>query len=157
MPRDERAYFLPCLVMFAFLAPCMARSTRAQTQDTLSARIERVMARPEFIHANFGIEFYSLDSGKVIYALNAGKLFVPASTTKLLTEGSALAKLGPYDCKESSSSPVGPPLLRTKYFATLVWPIDAELEQFTTDAGRTPERVGQAHITGSTYGIQAGR
>ncbi len=73
----------------------MARSTRAQTQDTLSARIERVIARPEFVHANFGIEFYSLDGGKVIYALNPGKLFVPASTTKLLTEGTVLAKLGP--------------------------------------------------------------
>ena len=53
------------------------------------------MGRPEFTHSNFGIEFYSLDTGKVIYALNAGKMFVPASTTKLLTEGTVLAKLGP--------------------------------------------------------------
>jgi len=53
------------------------------------------MGRPEFNHSNFGIEFYSLDTGKVIYALNAGKMFVPASTTKLLTEGTVLAKLGP--------------------------------------------------------------
>ena len=52
------------------------------------------MSRPEFAHANFGIEFYSLESGKVIYALNADKMFVPASTTKLLTEGTLLAKLG---------------------------------------------------------------
>ncbi len=53
------------------------------------------MGRPEFTHSSFGIEFYSLDTGKVIYALNAGKMFVPASTTKLLTEGTVLAKLGP--------------------------------------------------------------
>ena len=52
------------------------------------------MDRPEFVHANFGIEFYSLDSGKVVYSLNANKLFVPASTTKILTEGTLLAKLG---------------------------------------------------------------
>jgi PBP4 family serine-type D-alanyl-D-alanine carboxypeptidase len=53
------------------------------------------MARPEFARSNFGIEFYDLDTGKVAYALNADKLFVPASTTKLLTEGTVLAKLGP--------------------------------------------------------------
>src|SRR5207249_8765021 len=49
---------------------------------------------PEFAHANFGIEFYSLDTGKILYSLNADKLFVPASTTKILTEGTLLAKLG---------------------------------------------------------------
>jgi len=52
------------------------------------------MDRPEFAHANFGIEFYSLDTGKVVYSRNANKLFVPASTTKTLTEGTVLAKLG---------------------------------------------------------------
>jgi PBP4 family serine-type D-alanyl-D-alanine carboxypeptidase len=53
------------------------------------------MTRPEFAHSNFGIEFYDLETGKAVYALNADKLFVPASTTKLLTEGTVLAKLGP--------------------------------------------------------------
>jgi D-alanyl-D-alanine carboxypeptidase/D-alanyl-D-alanine-endopeptidase (penicillin-binding protein 4) len=67
---------------------------RAQSTFTLTERIQRVVSRAEFAHANFGIEFYSLDSGKVIYALNPEKLFVPASTTKLLTEGTLLAKLG---------------------------------------------------------------
>ena len=67
---------------------------RAQSTSTLTERIQRVIGRPEFAHANFGIEFYSLDSGKIIYALNPEKLFVPASTTKLLTEGTLLAKLG---------------------------------------------------------------
>jgi D-alanyl-D-alanine carboxypeptidase/D-alanyl-D-alanine-endopeptidase (penicillin-binding protein 4) len=67
---------------------------RAQSPSTLTERIQRVTARPEFAHANFGIEFYSLESGKVLYALNPEKMFVPASTTKLLTEGAVLAKLG---------------------------------------------------------------
>ena len=66
----------------------------AQTTDTLKTRIAKVISRPEFAHANFGIEFYALDTGKVVYALNADKLFVPASTTKLLTEGTLLASLG---------------------------------------------------------------
>jgi PBP4 family serine-type D-alanyl-D-alanine carboxypeptidase len=74
---------------------CCAGFAGAQTPDSLAARIDKVTSRPEFRHANFGIEFYSLDTGKVLYALNADKMFVPASTTKLLTEGVVLAKLGP--------------------------------------------------------------
>ena len=66
----------------------------AQSEDSLAQRIQKVITRPEFAHANFGIEFYSLDTGKVLYSLNADKLFVPASTTKILTEGTLLAKLG---------------------------------------------------------------
>jgi len=73
----------------------VAATAQAQTPDSLDARIQKVVARPEFAHSNFGIEFYDLETGKVIYALNAEKLFVPASTTKLLTEGTVLAKLGP--------------------------------------------------------------
>src|SRR5215468_2855224 len=66
----------------------------AQSDNSLAQLIQKVMSRPEFAHANFGIEFYSLDTGKVLYSLNADKLFVPASTTKTLTEGTVLAKLG---------------------------------------------------------------
>jgi len=77
-----------------FLAVC-STGAPAQAPDSLDARIQKVMARPEFARSNFGIEFYDLETGKVVYALNADKLFVPASTTKLLTEGTVLAKLGP--------------------------------------------------------------
>ena len=73
--------------VFAFCA-------QAQSADSLESRIQKVMARPEFAHANFGIELFDLDTYKVVYALNPDKLFVPASTTKLLTEGTVLAKLG---------------------------------------------------------------
>jgi dihydroorotase/N-acyl-D-amino-acid deacylase len=66
----------------------------AQTENSLAHRIQRVITRPEFSHANFGIEFFALDTSKVLYSLNADKLFVPASTTKILTEGTLLAKLG---------------------------------------------------------------
>lgn len=61
---------------------------------TLEQRIAAIMARPEFRYTSFGIEFYSLDTGKPVYKLDAGKLFTPGSTTKLLTEGTALALLG---------------------------------------------------------------
>jgi D-alanyl-D-alanine carboxypeptidase/D-alanyl-D-alanine-endopeptidase (penicillin-binding protein 4) len=80
-----------CFVMTLLGTPC---ALRAQSTASLADRIQKVINRPEFAHANFGIEFYSLDSGKVIYSLNANKLFVPASTTKTLTEGAILATLG---------------------------------------------------------------
>jgi N-acyl-D-amino-acid deacylase len=80
-----------CFVLALFAAPL---TLRAQSNASLADRIQKVMSRPEFAHANFGIEFYSLDTGKVVYALNANKMFVPASTTKVLTEGTVLAKLG---------------------------------------------------------------
>jgi N-acyl-D-amino-acid deacylase len=81
--------------LLAVLFTLQAIPARAQTDDSLAQRIQKVISRPEFAHANFGIEFYSLDTGKVLYSLNADKLFVPASTTKILTEGTLLAKFGP--------------------------------------------------------------
>src|SRR2546423_3819925 len=82
-------------VLISTLLFCLqAAPARAQSESTLAQRIQKIISRPEFAHANFGIEFCSLDTGKVLYALNADKLFVPASTTKILTEGALLAKLG---------------------------------------------------------------
>src|SRR5215472_12572679 len=79
---------------FLFFCAFFSGSVQAQSENSLAQRIQNVVSRPEFAHANFGIEFYSLDTGKVVYALNGDKLFVPASTTKTLTEGTVLAKLG---------------------------------------------------------------
>jgi D-alanyl-D-alanine carboxypeptidase/D-alanyl-D-alanine-endopeptidase (penicillin-binding protein 4) len=67
----------------------------AEPPAPLAARIHKVLQRPEFRHAFWGIEFFDLDAGRPVYQLNADKLFTPGSTTKLLTEGTALALLGP--------------------------------------------------------------
>jgi len=88
--RFSRIGIRACLFA-SFLCATLAY---AQSPDSLEFRIQKIMARPEFAHSNFGIEFFDPDSGKVLYGLNADKLFVPASTTKLLTEGTVLAKLG---------------------------------------------------------------
>ncbi len=88
--RNAGTRIASILMFFVACAPVVC----GQAPDSLEARIQRVTARPDFAHSNFGIEFYDLESGKAIYALNADKLFVPASTTKLLTEGTVLAKLG---------------------------------------------------------------
>ena len=80
-------------VLLSLLLLAGAPASMAQS-ITLAQRIQSIMDRPEFRHAIFGIEFYSLDAGKPIYTINADKLFTPGSTTKLLTEGTALALLG---------------------------------------------------------------
>src|SRR5207245_6717615 len=80
-------------LVLAAAGPPLAQS--AADPASLPARIDAVLARPEFKHAMFGIEFYSLDTNKPIYTLNSDKLFVPGSTTKLVTMGSALQLLGP--------------------------------------------------------------
>lgn len=76
-----------------FMAVGSARPI-GKSAETLASRVEAIMARPEFRHSIFGIEFYSLDSKKPIYAHMADTFFVPASTTKLVTTGSALELLG---------------------------------------------------------------
>src|SRR4029077_12113575 len=66
----------------------------AQKTSALASRIREITSRPEFKHASFGIEVYSLDEGKVLFGLHPEQLFTPGSTTKLLTEGTALELLG---------------------------------------------------------------
>ena len=94
MKINPRVLITSCVALALLFVLSQAPTARAQSDNSLVQRIQKVISRPEFAHANFGIEFYSLDTGKVVYALNADKLFVPASTTKTLTEGTVLAKLG---------------------------------------------------------------
>jgi PBP4 family serine-type D-alanyl-D-alanine carboxypeptidase len=65
-----------------------------QPDASLSARVERIMARPEYKHALWGVEFYDADAGRILYALNEQTLITPGSTTKLLSVGTALTMLG---------------------------------------------------------------
>src|SRR5579863_6662255 len=82
------------LMTGAVLAQSPGANSATNGSDSLAARIAKIMARPEFKYASFGIEFYSLETGKPIYTHAADKLLTPGSTTKLLTEGTALALLG---------------------------------------------------------------
>jgi dihydroorotase/N-acyl-D-amino-acid deacylase len=95
MTKTKSMVALTTLLLLAvgivFLWPSAAP---AQNDSALAARIREITGRPEYKHASFGIEVYSLDDDKVLYALNGQQLFTPASTTKLLTEGTALELLG---------------------------------------------------------------
>jgi PBP4 family serine-type D-alanyl-D-alanine carboxypeptidase len=92
--RSGHALGVICAITSLLLFFLLVLPGHTQSPASLAERIQKVMARAEFARANFGIEFVALDTGKVVYALNANKMFVPASTTKLLTEGTLLAKLG---------------------------------------------------------------
>jgi PBP4 family serine-type D-alanyl-D-alanine carboxypeptidase len=80
--------------VIALLAGSSA-SVRSQVRPELEKKIAAIMARPEYAHSRFGMEFYSLDTHKIVFALNEQQFFVPGSTTKLLSEGTAMKLLGP--------------------------------------------------------------
>lgn len=66
----------------------------AQNASTLLQRIKQVTTRPVFKHSSFGVEVYDLTDHKILAAMNEDQLFTSGSTTKLVTEGTALALLG---------------------------------------------------------------
>src|SRR5258708_3485981 len=78
-----------------FLFLLLIQTAAVLAADRLEARIQKILARPEFRHATFGIEFYSLDQKKPVFTHNAEKFFIAASTTKLITCGSAIELFGP--------------------------------------------------------------
>ncbi len=126
--------------LFLLLFLFQSASVRAQSEVSLAKRIEIITSRPEFAHANFGIEFYSLETGKVLYSLNADKLFVPASTTKILTEGAStgLARLTStaYSRATSSSSLAATPISRIVSSPTTLSP--SSITTIPTTAPRFP-------------------
>jgi N-acyl-D-amino-acid deacylase len=85
---------LSTIVGLLFALSLVSPTAFGQQAEKLEDRIKQIMARPEYAHSTFAIEFLSLESGKPVYSWNADKLVVPGSTTKLLTEGTALELLG---------------------------------------------------------------
>ena len=83
----------PIVTVLVLALEVIARPAGAP-RPALAARVEAIMARPEFRHAIFGVEFLSLDTNTPVYTHNADTFFVPGSTTKLVTMGSALQILG---------------------------------------------------------------
>jgi PBP4 family serine-type D-alanyl-D-alanine carboxypeptidase len=93
LPESAKSITAKWLIL-ALASTIFPYCIQAQQNSTLAASIQKIIDRPEFKHANFGVEFYDLATNTVLYSLNPDKLFTPASTTKLLTEGTVLAKLG---------------------------------------------------------------
>lgn len=82
-----------CLFSVAIVVTTASATLSAQPAP--NKRMQAVMNRPEFAHAQWGMEFYDIASGKVIMSHNGERLFVPGSTTKVVTMSTALETLGP--------------------------------------------------------------
>jgi D-alanyl-D-alanine carboxypeptidase/D-alanyl-D-alanine-endopeptidase (penicillin-binding protein 4) len=67
----------------------------AQNPSPLQQRIRQITTRPVFKHSTVGVEVYDLTTHQLLVAMNQDKLFTSGSTTKVITEGAALALLGP--------------------------------------------------------------
>jgi D-alanyl-D-alanine carboxypeptidase len=65
------------------------------TAAALAAAINAPTQTPRLKYSIVAGEVYDLDAKRVLFSRNANVLMVPASTTKLLTEGTSLALLGP--------------------------------------------------------------
>jgi D-alanyl-D-alanine carboxypeptidase/D-alanyl-D-alanine-endopeptidase (penicillin-binding protein 4) len=85
------------LALGATLALALAGAAAAKEggSSSLQSAIDRIVDRPVFAGAFWGIEVRSLRTGKVLYARNAGKNMKPASTLKLVTTAAALDAFGP--------------------------------------------------------------
>jgi D-alanyl-D-alanine carboxypeptidase/D-alanyl-D-alanine-endopeptidase (penicillin-binding protein 4) len=96
-PRSSVLAVLAAVTALAALPPVVRAqvATGDETAARLTERLAPILGRPEFRHAAWGIEFYSLDDDRPVFTLNPQQLFSAASTTKLLTVGSALMLLGP--------------------------------------------------------------
>lgn len=76
------------------LGAALPAGAQSDAPKTFTDAAHQVTSRPVYGHGEFGLEVYSLDTGKVVYAMNGQRLFTPGSTTKLFTEGAALYLLG---------------------------------------------------------------
>ena len=87
--KDLRKFAVLLCTVLAVAIPAAA-----QNAPTLSQRIQQLTTRPIFKHSTVGVEVYDLTAHKTLVAINEDKLFTSGSTTKLVTEGAALALLG---------------------------------------------------------------
>jgi serine-type D-Ala-D-Ala carboxypeptidase/endopeptidase (penicillin-binding protein 4) len=61
----------------------------------LRSKLDRIVERPAFAHALWGIEVRDLASGKLLYGRSEDRSLTPASTLKLATTAAALDAYGP--------------------------------------------------------------
>src|SRR3984957_11796411 len=66
MKRTQSVRLFALIAAF-FLSGTVNGGLFAQSEATLEQRIKKIMERPEFAHSRFGVEVYSIDSGKSVY------------------------------------------------------------------------------------------
>jgi len=68
---------------------------RPSGRDSLSRRVDAVLAAPGFQNGHWGVLVVDRKTGETIYERNGDQLFAPASVTKLFSTAAALVELGP--------------------------------------------------------------
>ena len=90
--RPSRRGLVLAVLLLAAGRPAHAKDP---LPSALKSGIGRILERPGFTSALWGIEVRSLGSGKVLFAHNAGKDLKPASALKIVTTAAILDALGP--------------------------------------------------------------
>lgn len=83
------------LVLVFALSLVLPSRADASGDRNIARDIEALAARRSLQASQIGVAFYDLDAKRMLFARDANKYFVAASTTKVLTESTALALLGP--------------------------------------------------------------
>jgi D-alanyl-D-alanine carboxypeptidase/D-alanyl-D-alanine-endopeptidase (penicillin-binding protein 4) len=83
----------PRLAILVVLALSATPGT-GRADDALAARVDALIATPEYTHSRWGILVVDADSGQTMYARNPDTLCAPASVTKLYSCAAALAAFG---------------------------------------------------------------
>jgi D-alanyl-D-alanine carboxypeptidase/D-alanyl-D-alanine-endopeptidase (penicillin-binding protein 4) len=94
-PRARDTRLAIALIAAVTLAAPPVALAREPAPEALRRAIDRIVGRPQFSAAFWGIEIRSLKTGKILYSRNAGKNLKPASTFKLLTTAAALDAMSP--------------------------------------------------------------
>jgi D-alanyl-D-alanine carboxypeptidase/D-alanyl-D-alanine-endopeptidase (penicillin-binding protein 4) len=107
-PRDRDAYnrlgrsrhgLKLLFVAGLLLARCVSLEAqerpRAPARESLSRRVDALLAAPGFEHGHWGVLVVDAKTGQTLYERNADQLFAPASVAKLFSTASALVELGP--------------------------------------------------------------
>lgn len=82
-------------VAVTFVTFALTAQATALAQSKIAADIASFLRRPAVRASQLGVAFYDLDKGRMLYERDSVKSFVAASTTKVLTESTTLALLGP--------------------------------------------------------------
>src|SRR5260370_40757567 len=97
LKTGSRALPLCCALSSLTLLRPPAPPAGAQSEFTLSQRIRKIIDRPEFAHANFAIEFYSLagapEAAEQVAGQTLGEIAAAAYDANLVTGAIA----GDYD------------------------------------------------------------
>jgi D-alanyl-D-alanine carboxypeptidase/D-alanyl-D-alanine-endopeptidase (penicillin-binding protein 4) len=86
---------LSIVVLTALLIPSLAPESRADTLQTIQARIAKYLKRPGARSAYWGIQVLDPATSEVLLEVNPDKPFLPASVLKVVTTAAAVEKLGP--------------------------------------------------------------